>query len=126
MWARYLPPGRVQDAVLLQNGQGDECLFIHHGSGECRTMFGTLKFGPKDYIVIPKGTIYQIEFDPLADEDRPNGVSEDEMPFGKFLVIETCNASHIARRPATSRRKRRSSSSTPPTASVTCVCPRCP
>jgi len=89
-------PAESKTPYFYKNGQGDECLFIHHGSGECRTMFGTLKFGPKDYIVIPKGTIYQIEFDPLADEDRPNGVSEDEMPFGKFLVIETCNASHIA------------------------------
>src|SRR5262249_49770616 len=40
-----------------KNGQGDECLFIHFGRGTCWTMFGTLKFGPKDYLVIPKGTI---------------------------------------------------------------------
>jgi homogentisate 1,2-dioxygenase len=29
-------------------------------------MFGTLKFGPKDYLVIPKGTIYTIVMDELA------------------------------------------------------------
>jgi homogentisate 1,2-dioxygenase len=79
-----------------KNGQGDECLFIHHGSGTCRTMFGTLAFGPKDYIIIPKGTIYGLEFDELADADRPEGVPKKDMPYGKFLVIETCNASHIA------------------------------
>ena len=79
-----------------KNGQGDECLFIHFGTGECRTMFGSLRFGPKDYIIIPKGCIYQIEFDPLADADRPDGKTAADMPFGKFLVIETCNASHIA------------------------------
>ncbi|MEO1129449.1 MAG: homogentisate 1,2-dioxygenase domain-containing protein [Planctomycetota bacterium] len=78
-----------------KNGQGDECLFIHYGSGTCFTMFGTLKFGPKDYIIIPKGTIYKIEFDELDDAGRPDGVASADMPYGKFLVIETCNASHI-------------------------------
>ena len=78
-----------------KNGQGDECLFIHFGSGVCRTMFGTLRFGPKDYLVIPKGTIYEIRFDELADADRPDGDTRETMPFGKFLCVETCNASHI-------------------------------
>ncbi|TVQ30079.1 MAG: homogentisate 1,2-dioxygenase [Phycisphaeraceae bacterium] len=68
-----------------KNGMGDECIFIHFGSGVCYTMFGALKFGPKDYIVIPKGTIYKMEF------DKP-GKGE---PHPKFLVIETANGSHI-------------------------------
>ncbi len=89
-------PAEAKTPYFYKNGQGDECLFIHYGSGECRTMFGTLKFGPKDYIVIPKGTIYEIEFNPLSDAERPEGVTADDMPYGKFLVIETCNASHIA------------------------------
>lgn len=79
-----------------KNGQGDELLFIHFGTGVVHTMFGTLTFGPKDYIVIPKGTIYTIKFDKLDDAGRPEGVSEEDMPFGKFIVVETCNASHIA------------------------------
>jgi homogentisate 1,2-dioxygenase len=79
-----------------KNGQGDECLFVHYGSGVCYTMFGTLKFGPKDYIVIPKGIIYRMVFDPLPDDKRPANYTKNEMPFGKFLVIETTNASHIA------------------------------
>ncbi len=77
---------------FFKNGQGDECIFVHFGSGTCWTMFGTLKFGPKDYIVIPKGTIYKMEFDPLKGED---GKQDPKMPFGKFLVIETVNGSHI-------------------------------
>ncbi|MBO6513380.1 MAG: homogentisate 1,2-dioxygenase, partial [Phycisphaerales bacterium] len=47
----------------FKNGQGDECIFIHFGSGTVYTMFGTLKFGKKDYIVMPKGVIYKIVFD---------------------------------------------------------------
>jgi len=78
-----------------KNGQGDECLFVHYGSGTLRTFMGTLKFGPKDYIVIPKGIIYHMEFDELADADRPEGHTKDEMPYGKFVCFETCNASHI-------------------------------
>ncbi|HYE01650.1 MAG TPA: hypothetical protein VD963_00300, partial [Phycisphaerales bacterium] len=76
----------------FKNAMGDECLFVHFGSGVCHTMFGTLKFGPKDYIIIPKGTIYQMIFDPLAG---PDGKPDPAMPFGKFLVIETVNSSHI-------------------------------
>jgi homogentisate 1,2-dioxygenase len=79
----------------FKNGQGDECYFIHYGSGTVYTMFGALPFGKKDYIVIPKGTIYRIEFNPLSDADRPAGVSEAEMPLAKFVLFETANGSHI-------------------------------
>ncbi len=78
-----------------KNGQGDECYFIHYGSGTVHTMFGTLKFHKKDYIVIPKGTIYKIEFDALGDEDRPEGMTREQMPLGKFIKFETMNTSHI-------------------------------
>lgn len=81
-----------QMKYFYKNGQGDECLFIHFGSGTCWTMFGTLKFGPHDYIVIPKGTIYKIEFDPYVG---PDGKQDPNMPFGKYLLIETVNGSHI-------------------------------
>lgn len=69
-----------------KNGQGDECLFIHFGHGTVYTAFGTLKFGPKDYIIIPKGTVYQMVFDPKTSDDEPDP---------RFIVIETCNGSHI-------------------------------
>jgi homogentisate 1,2-dioxygenase len=75
-------------------------------------MFGTLKF-KKDYIIIPKGTIYRMEFD--DSDDRVRG--EPRCP--RFLVIETVNSSHILPPPGTSRSRRASSSSTPPTASAT-------
>ena len=58
-------------------------------------MFGTLKFHEKDYIVIPKGTIYRIEFDDLPDDQRPQVMTKADMPFGRFILFETCNASHI-------------------------------
>jgi homogentisate 1,2-dioxygenase len=83
----------------FKNGQGDECIFIHFGSGVCHTMMGTLKFGPKDYLVIPKGVIYTVIWDQrrAGSDGKPadGGPPIEKMPFGKFLLIETVNGSHI-------------------------------
>jgi homogentisate 1,2-dioxygenase len=38
-------------------------LFIHYGSGVLHSTFGTVPFGPKDYVVIPRGTTYRFELD---------------------------------------------------------------
>ncbi|CAM3674925.1 homogentisate 1,2-dioxygenase [Mesobacillus zeae] len=46
--------------AYCRNGDGDEMLFIHHGTGVVETMFGTLMYHPGDYIVIPIGTIYRV------------------------------------------------------------------
>jgi homogentisate 1,2-dioxygenase len=82
-----------------KNGQGDECIFIHYGSGMCHTMLGSLKFGPRDYLVIPKGVIYTIVWDKRTNNadgtPADGGPAIDSMPFGKYLLIETTNASHI-------------------------------
>lgn len=46
--------------AFYKNGDGDELLFIHEGSGTLRSTFGTLSLQPGDYVVIPAGTTYQI------------------------------------------------------------------
>jgi len=51
--------------TLYKNADGDEVLFIHDGSGELQTMFGTVKFVPGDYLVIPRGCIYRLHFESL-------------------------------------------------------------
>ncbi|MBP2242317.1 homogentisate 1,2-dioxygenase [Cytobacillus eiseniae] len=43
-----------------RNGDGDEMLFIHYGTGKIETMFGTINYRSGDYVVIPIGTIYRI------------------------------------------------------------------
>lgn len=78
----------------FKNGQGDECFFIHFGSGTVYTMMGAIPFGPKDYVVIPKGVIYKFEWN-KREMAQPNEPSVESMPFGKFLLIETTNGSHI-------------------------------
>jgi homogentisate 1,2-dioxygenase len=45
---------------FYRNGDGDEMLFIHQGSGQLETMFGTLSYHPGDYLVIPIGTLYRV------------------------------------------------------------------
>jgi homogentisate 1,2-dioxygenase len=48
---------------FYKNADADELLFIHKGSGVLRTMMGNIAFGYGDYLVIPRGIIYQIDFD---------------------------------------------------------------
>ncbi len=48
---------------FYKNADADELLFIHQGSGTLRTLVGNLRFEYGDYIIIPRGMIYQIDFD---------------------------------------------------------------
>jgi homogentisate 1,2-dioxygenase len=45
---------------FYRNGEGDEVLFVHEGSGELETVFGRLPFRTHDYVVIPRGTTYRV------------------------------------------------------------------
>lgn len=47
---------------FYKNTDADEMIFVHEGSGTVRTQYGDLPFSYGDYIVLPRGTIYQIEF----------------------------------------------------------------
>ncbi len=48
---------------FYKNADADEMLFVHKGTGTVKTMYGNLPFKYGDYIVIPRGTVYWIEFD---------------------------------------------------------------
>lgn len=48
---------------FYKNADADELIFIHKGSGKLRTMLGNIAFEPGDYLIIPRGIIYQIQFD---------------------------------------------------------------
>lgn len=49
--------------IFFKNADADEVIFIHKGTGVLKTMYGQLPFEYGDYLVIPRGTIYQINFD---------------------------------------------------------------
>ena len=48
---------------FFKNADADEMLFIHKGNGEIKTMYGNISFSYGDYIIIPRGTVYQINFE---------------------------------------------------------------
>ncbi|HTE32610.1 MAG TPA: homogentisate 1,2-dioxygenase [Chryseolinea sp.] len=56
-------PTESNTGYFYKNADADELIFIHEGSGTLRTQYGDLPFGPGDYLVIPRGTIYQIDFE---------------------------------------------------------------
>ncbi len=56
-------PERSLRDYFYKNADADEMIFVHRGSGKLRTMLGNIDFGYGDYLVIPRGMIYQIEFD---------------------------------------------------------------
>jgi homogentisate 1,2-dioxygenase len=56
-------PRKSLTAYFYKNADADEMLFIHRGSGTLRTMFGNIAFEYGDYLIIPRGVIYQISFD---------------------------------------------------------------
>jgi homogentisate 1,2-dioxygenase len=50
-------------SYFYKNADADELLFIHRGSGTLRTQLGNIPFEYGDYLLIPRGMIYQIELD---------------------------------------------------------------
>lgn len=55
-------------AYFYKNTDADEVIFIHKGTGMLRTMLGNIRFVYGDYLVVPRGVIYQIDFD--TEENR--------------------------------------------------------
>ena len=56
------PKNSLKD-YFYKNTDSDELLFVHKGSGKLRTHLGNLDFKYGDYLLIPRGIIYQIDFD---------------------------------------------------------------
>lgn len=56
-------PKEFSKDYFYRNSDADEMLFIHVGSGKLRTMFGNIDFKYGDYLIIPRGITYQIDFD---------------------------------------------------------------
>ncbi len=60
-------PQESMKDYFYKNTDADEMIFVHEGSGVVHTQYGELPFSYGDYIILPRGTIYQIEF-----EDQKN------------------------------------------------------
>jgi homogentisate 1,2-dioxygenase len=55
-------PTESMKDYFYKNADADEMLFIHEGAGKLHTQYGEIDFVYGDYLIIPRGTIYQIEF----------------------------------------------------------------
>ena len=61
-------PSNKSEDYFYKNTDGDEIIFVHKGTGTLRTFIGNIQFKEGDYLVIPRGTIYKINFD--TNENR--------------------------------------------------------
>lgn len=76
-------PRKSMTDYFFKNSQADEMIFIHKGSGVLKSGFGELKFAYGDYLMIPRGTIYQITFD---NEDN------------RLFIVESFSPLHIPKK----------------------------
>lgn len=74
-------PRKSMSDYFYKNADADEVIFIHEGSGKMKSIYGSLSFRYGDYIVIPRGTIYQLEFD---------GPDNRLFIVESFSAVETC------------------------------------
>jgi homogentisate 1,2-dioxygenase len=56
-------PKTAMRDYFYKNTDADELIFIHRGTGKLRTLMGNLDFKYGDYLLVPRGVIYKIEFD---------------------------------------------------------------
>jgi len=56
-------PRKSMTDYFYKNADADEVIFVHEGTGKLLSMYGALPFGYGDYLVVPRGTIYQLHFD---------------------------------------------------------------
>ena len=70
-------PTKSLTEYFYKNTDSDEVIFIHKGTGKLRTFLGNIDFKYGDYLVIPRGMIYQIDFD---TEDNRLFIVESKSP----------------------------------------------
>lgn len=56
-------PGELRMNYYYKNGEADELLYVHEGKGYLISQFGKLRVEKGDYVVIPRTTIYKMEFE---------------------------------------------------------------
>jgi homogentisate 1,2-dioxygenase len=55
-------PRQSMSDYFYKNADADEVIFVHEGSGYLQTLYGKINFEYGDYLVIPRGVIYQMHF----------------------------------------------------------------
>lgn len=73
----------TSDPVYFENGDGDDLYYIHQGDGLLRTLMGDVAFGPKDYLLVPRGVTHRF----ILDEGGPQ----------HWLCLELLGDFHVPR-----------------------------
>ncbi|WP_286965720.1 MULTISPECIES: homogentisate 1,2-dioxygenase [unclassified Flavobacterium] len=81
---------------FYKNADADEMLFIHRGKGKLRTMLGNIPFEYGDYLIIPRGIIYQIDFE---TEDNRLFYVESYSPFYTPKRYKNQSGQHLEHSP---------------------------
>ena len=76
-------PSRSMEEYFFKNADADEMIFVHRGSGTMKSLYGSVPFTYGDYLVIPRGTTYTLEFE--SDDNR-------------FLIVESFSPLRTPRR----------------------------
>ncbi|MEO9802616.1 MAG: homogentisate 1,2-dioxygenase [Reichenbachiella sp.] len=71
-------PKQSQTGYFYKNADCDELIFIHRGTGTLKTQLGNITFGYGDYLLVPRGMIYQMHFD---TEDNRLFIVESKRPI---------------------------------------------
>ncbi|MEP5365087.1 MAG: homogentisate 1,2-dioxygenase [Reichenbachiella sp.] len=71
-------PKHSQTEYFYKNADCDELIFIHKGTGTLKTQLGNITFGYGDYLLVPRGMIYQMHFD---TEDNRLFIVESKRPI---------------------------------------------
>src|SRR4051812_32018152 len=73
-------PRKSMTDYFYKNADADEVIFVHEGEGTFYSIYGKIDFKYGDYVVIPRGTIYQLHF---------NSESNRLFIIESFSAIET-------------------------------------
>jgi len=71
-------PNNINHGYYYKNADADEVVFIHKGEGVIKTQLGNIKFFSGDYLVIPRGIIYTINF---INNDNRHFIIESNHPI---------------------------------------------
>ncbi|MGE0566310.1 MAG: homogentisate 1,2-dioxygenase [Bacteroidia bacterium] len=71
-------PKKSMKDYFYKNADADEMIFIHKGKGTLRTFMGNIPFEYGDYLIVPRGMIYQMDFE---TEDNRIFYVESYAPF---------------------------------------------
>lgn len=89
-------PRKSLRSYFYKNADADEMLFIHKGTGTLRTFMGNIPFEYGDYLIIPRGMIYQIDFD---TEDNRLFYVESIAPFYTPKRYKNQSGQHLEHSP---------------------------